>query len=104
MIYVFDSDQALQECCGCPVSSDGLLTLDIDQLLVANPVSGQNTAGDYITDGIIQLLSTKTNDTLSNEPGGPLPGEFCSPTIPTGPGAGVCCDPAAPTNPLVLTP
>src|SRR5208282_2301780 len=27
MLYVFDTRQALQECCGCPVSRDGLLVL-----------------------------------------------------------------------------
>jgi len=28
--FVFDENEALQECCGCPVSEDGLLTVDVD--------------------------------------------------------------------------
>src|ERR1700676_429466 len=28
MFYVFDAHQLLQECCGCPISSDGLRTLN----------------------------------------------------------------------------
>jgi hypothetical protein len=104
MIYVFDTHQALQECCGCPVSADGLLTLDIDDLLASNPVADQNNSGNVITDGIIEILSTRTNDTVANESGGPLAGEFCTPVIPTGPGAGVCCDPTGSAGALVLTP
>ncbi|MGC2761212.1 MAG: hypothetical protein WA206_07870, partial [Candidatus Binatus sp.] len=38
MIYVFDTSQAMQECCGCPLTADGLLTLSITNQLVQQPV------------------------------------------------------------------
>jgi len=36
MIYVFDDDQEMQACCGCPISSAGLLTLSSNRDLRAN--------------------------------------------------------------------
>jgi hypothetical protein len=36
MIYVFDEDQEMGECCGCPVSSTGLLTFSAYRNLTAN--------------------------------------------------------------------
>src|SRR5208282_4891158 len=38
MIYVFDTSQAMQACCGCPVTADGLLTLSITNQLSDDPV------------------------------------------------------------------
>ncbi len=29
MIYVLNTDQAVEACCGCPITADGLLTLSI---------------------------------------------------------------------------
>lgn len=40
MIYVFDQDQQLSECCGCLVSQDGLLTLSLKKNLLTNPLTG----------------------------------------------------------------
>ncbi len=40
MIYVFDQNQELNECCGCPVSDSGLLTLSLTNDLTANPLTG----------------------------------------------------------------
>jgi len=40
MIYVFDQDQQLSECCGCLVSQDGLLTLSLKKDLTGNPLTG----------------------------------------------------------------
>ena|SRR5208282_2091852 len=46
MIYVFDSKQDLNECCGCFVSDSGLLTLSLIHDLTSNPLTGiQPTAG-----------------------------------------------------------
>lgn len=46
MIYVFDSKQELNECCGCLVSDSGLLTLSLINDLTSNPLTGvQPTAG-----------------------------------------------------------
>jgi hypothetical protein len=75
MIYVFDTSQALQECCGCPVSADGLLTLDISSDLasdaVAFPEPTRLNPDSILTDGVIEILSTQ-----------PDPNQFteCDPT------------------------
>ena len=39
MIYVFEPDQQLAECCGCLITPDGLLTLSIDGDLVSHPLT-----------------------------------------------------------------
>jgi uncharacterized protein YjdB len=41
MVYVFAADQQLSECCGCRVSTNGLLTLSLDNDLTSNPLTGQ---------------------------------------------------------------
>jgi uncharacterized protein YjdB len=49
MIYVFDQNQELNECCGCPVSDSGLLTLSLDNDLTANTLTGISpNAGEII--------------------------------------------------------
>jgi Bacterial Ig-like domain (group 2) len=40
MIYVFDSNQEMNECCGCVISDSGLLTLSLLHNLTANPLTG----------------------------------------------------------------
>ncbi len=40
MVYVFDQDQQMAECCGCHVSQDGLRTLSLNKDLTANPLTG----------------------------------------------------------------
>jgi len=82
MIYVFDTDQALQTCCGCPITADGLLTLSISGNLAPNPLA----TGQLLHDGSIRILATAPNATFS-----PLletpPFEGCDLIN------GVCCDP-----------
>jgi hypothetical protein len=39
MIYVFSPDQELDECCGCPLTPDGLITLDVNDNLTSNPLT-----------------------------------------------------------------
>jgi len=41
MVYVFDQNQELNECCGCPVSDSGLLTLSLLNDLTANTLTGK---------------------------------------------------------------
>jgi uncharacterized protein YjdB len=49
MIYVFDQNQQMSECCGCNVSPDGLLTLSYSDDLLANPLTGmQPSAGTAV--------------------------------------------------------
>jgi hypothetical protein len=53
MIYVFEPDQQLAECCGCEITPDGLLTLSIDQNLTANPLTPV-----VLTTGAIKVVSS----------------------------------------------
>jgi len=49
MIYVFDQNQELNECCGCSISDSGLLTLSLVNDLTANPLTGTSpTAGSIM--------------------------------------------------------
>ncbi|MBT9329589.1 Ig-like domain-containing protein [Paracidobacterium acidisoli] len=40
MVYVFDQDQQMAECCGCVISPDGLRTLSLKNDLLSNPLTG----------------------------------------------------------------
>jgi len=72
MIYVFDNDQQLTECCGCEITPDGLRTLSVSKDLTSNPLTGIVS-----NSGVIQIISTPIND------------EPCDPTGSTGPVAPV---------------
>jgi len=56
MIYVFDQDQQLTECCGCSVSHNGLLTLTVPQLTL-NPLT-------FVVshNGVIKVVSAAINN------------------------------------------
>ena len=46
MLYVFDQNQQMTECCGCVVTQDGMRTLSVQNDLTSNPLTGvQSTAG-----------------------------------------------------------
>ena len=63
MMYVFDTSQAMEECCGCPISADGLLSFSITNQLAQQPV-GDSTAGvNSLENGSIRILSTKATFT-----------------------------------------
>lgn len=40
MVYVFDQNQEMNECCGCSISDNGLLTMSLINDLTANPLTG----------------------------------------------------------------
>jgi len=68
-IYVFDPGQELKECCSCPVSTDGLLTIALHSL-TDNPANGV-----YSGTGVIKLVSDKSGVCLSGGlPTNPVPG------------------------------
>lgn len=56
MIYVFDQDQQMTECCGCSVSHNGLLTLTVPQLTL-NPLT-------FVVshNGVIKVVSAVVNN------------------------------------------
>lgn len=65
-LYVFAEDQQLTECCACPVTPDGLVTLSVRDDLTSNPLTGE------VPDrGVIALLTSL-----------PMDGE-CDPTVPS---------------------
>jgi hypothetical protein len=53
LIYVFEPDQQLAECCGCLVTPDGLLTLSINDNLTDNPLTPVT-----LTTGAIKIVSS----------------------------------------------
>lgn len=48
MIYVFDADQQLSECCGCAETPDGLRTLSVNNDLTSNPLTGVKSINGVI--------------------------------------------------------
>src|SRR5271166_7110438 len=40
MVYVFDNDQQMSECCGCLETADGLRTFSVTKDLTSNPLTG----------------------------------------------------------------
>jgi hypothetical protein len=64
LIYVFDADQQLSECCGCVQSPDGLRTLSVNQDLTKNPLTGVKS-----TNGVVKIVSARF-----------LPSDPCRPT------------------------
>jgi hypothetical protein len=53
MVYVFDRNQELNECCGCSVSDSGLRTLSLLNDLTANPLTGKSP-----TTGSIKVVAS----------------------------------------------
>jgi hypothetical protein len=57
MIYVFDLDQQLTECCGCVETHNGLRTLSVRFNLTNNPLTGKVS-----TNGVIKIISAAVNN------------------------------------------
>ena len=57
MIYVFDNDQQLTECCGCVETHNGLRTLSVQRDLTANPLTGKRP-----NNGMIKIVSAAVNN------------------------------------------
>jgi hypothetical protein len=51
-IYVFDDSEELQECCGCFITPDGILSESVNNNLTANPLTGIMP-----TRGVIKVVS-----------------------------------------------
>jgi hypothetical protein len=72
MIYVFDNDQQLSECCGCLVTPDGLRTLSVGHNLTNNPLTGVVS-----NNGVVKIVSAFPN----NSPCDPTSGFKLAPAI-----------------------
>jgi len=57
MIYVFDYDQQLSECCGCLETPNGLRTLSINSNLTSNPLTGV-----WEHNGVLKVVSSSVNN------------------------------------------
>jgi hypothetical protein len=57
MIYVFDADQQLSECCGCVETHNGLRTLSVRRDLTSNPLTGVISSN-----GVIKIVSAAVNN------------------------------------------
>jgi len=57
MIYVFDADQQLSECCGCIETHNGLRTLSVRSNLTSNPLTGVVSRN-----GVIKIVSAAVNN------------------------------------------
>lgn len=86
MIYVFNAAQRLEECCGCPITQDGLLTLAVNGTgtvattgsLNTNALnSGQNPLGS----GVLRIVSAEPNGCDSFNSGNGLLGCQQSPLL-----------------------
>jgi hypothetical protein len=64
LIYVFDADQQLVECCGCKLTPDGLRTLDVNHDLTSNPNNGLFSLSGT---GVIKVASSSHSN-----PGAPI--------------------------------
>jgi len=97
MIYVLNTEQSLQACCGCPVTADGLLTLNITTQLAGNPVA----LGKLLQDGVIRILSSLPN---AVPPPATNPPPAVADYIGCDSNTQVCCDPTAAGTDFTLTP
>ena len=57
MVYVFDNDQQLTECCGCVETHNGLRTLSVRRNLTSIPLTGVVS-----TNGMIKIVSAAVNN------------------------------------------
>ena len=58
MIYVFDADQEMGECCGIPITPSQMETLSVSRQLTSN----WSLAGTNNTNGVIAVVGSGTND------------------------------------------
>jgi hypothetical protein len=57
MVYVFDADQQMTECCGCVETHNGLRTLSVRRDLTSNPLTGVVSSN-----GVIKIVSAAVNN------------------------------------------
>lgn len=70
MIYVFDNDQQMSECCGCIVSKNGLNTLSLNNNLLNNPLTGVRSKAGTVMVVPADYSSNPTCNASSMTPAG----------------------------------
>jgi hypothetical protein len=68
MVYVFDADQQLTECCGCVETHNGLRTLSVKRDLTSNPLTGVIS-----TNGVVKIISAAVNNSPCDPTGNVSP-------------------------------
>jgi hypothetical protein len=68
MIYVFNSDQQLSECCGCFLSRNSLRTLSLKKDLVSNTLTGAT-----LKSGSVVVVTSKFNTNQNCDASVPVP-------------------------------
>jgi len=63
MTYVFDSVQEMEECCGCPISSAGLLSYSVDWNLTNNGVFSAPV--DEAGNGVVAVVAAAPNPNIT---------------------------------------
>lgn len=53
-LYVFDTNQEMTECCSCPITANGLLTLSVGRNLAGNTLQGIE-----IEEGVVKIVSSR---------------------------------------------
>jgi hypothetical protein len=53
LIYVFDANQEMSQCCGCFISANALMTLSVNNNLTSNPLLGTR-----LHTGVIKIVSS----------------------------------------------
>lgn len=76
MIYVFDDDQEMGECCGCPLTSTQVATFSVEQNLTANFITGGTEEGGN-GNGSIAIVAASQNPSLLAF-GSSSNGHFCT--------------------------
>ncbi len=57
MVYVFDQDQQMTECCGCVETHNGLRTISVRKNLTSNPLTGVISKA-----GMVKIVSAAVNN------------------------------------------
>jgi hypothetical protein len=61
-IYIFDDGQAMQECCNCSISADGMLSESVNINLTSNTLTGR----EENTRGVVKVISGTHGDPTNN--------------------------------------
>lgn len=61
MIYVFNDDEEIQECCGCPVTPDGLRTISVTNSLLGNLTGNPGFSNYNLAAGVIDIVPSQLN-------------------------------------------
>lgn len=63
MVYVFDNDQQMNECCGCLLTPDGLRTFSVTKDLTSNPL-----VPSIVNHGAIEIIPADPNGSAPCDP------------------------------------